>query len=43
MEKDFIGELDSFLLNNPNCTQDEREEIIAFVNKIGVVNSLEDE
>ena len=31
MENKFINELDIFLLDNENCTQEEREEIIEFV------------
>ena len=33
MKDEFVMELDKFLLDNPNCTQDEREQIIEFVYK----------
>lgn len=33
MNNKFLMELDVFLLDNPNCSQEDREDIIEWVNK----------
>jgi hypothetical protein len=36
MKQNFFKELDTFLLNNKNCDNDEREEIMKLVNKFDI-------